>query len=215
MLNNTCKSGIMVTGLADHFGIFTIIEDIQMNKNPKIILARSFKETNIANFKEMLASTDFSNIMEIHSPNEAYKEFIKLYQTNFEIAFPLKTKTIRSKYIKREPWITSAILNSTLTKNKLYNIKLKWPTPENTNKYKMCNVLLNKIQKARYYKKLLKESSGNIKETWKILNKLLGKQNDKSSVSSEFLIDDKLVSNTTEIANGFNIFFCRNRSKNQ
>jgi hypothetical protein len=76
--------------------------------------------------------------------------------------------------------------------------QLKWPTSENTNKYKMYNVLLNKIkriQKVTYYK-TLKESSGNIKETWKILNKLLRKQNDKSSVSSEFLIDDKLVSNT-------------------
>ena len=210
MLNNTYTSGIMITDLADHFGIFTIIEDIQMNKNPKTIQARSFKETNITIFKEMLASTDFSNIMEIHSPNEAYKEFIKLYQTKFEIAFPLKTKTIQSKYIKKEPWITNAILKSTLTKNNLYKIKLKCPTPENTTKYKIYNVLLNKlkrIQKATYYKTLLKESSGNIKETWKILNKLLRKQNDKSTVSSEFLIDDKLVSNTTEIANGFNTFF--------
>ncbi len=90
---------------------------------------------------------------------------------HFEKAFPLQNKRLHPKYIKKEPWLTNGILKSTITKNEYYKTKLKTPTPENIEKYKTYNVILNKIkriQKANYYRNLIQENSGNTKENWKI-----------------------------------------------
>ena len=42
-----------------------------------------------------------------------------------------------------------------------------------------------------------------MKKTWQILNKALGKLNDKSSFPQNFVLSHKNVDNKTEIANGF------------
>ena len=38
----------------------------------------------------------------------------------------LKTKTIKRKYVKRDPWMTKALINSSVTKIKLLKTKLKY-----------------------------------------------------------------------------------------
>ena len=53
------------------------------------------------------------------------------------------------------------------------------------------------------YKQLLHDKVGDMKETWKILNNLLGKSNNKSNFSDCFMIDDKKDNNFVEIATGF------------
>ena len=53
-----------------------------------------------------------------------------------------------------------------------------------------------------------KESTNNIKSTWKVINQLLNK-NKKSSLDtvSQFQIGDQLTSDPYEISHGFNHFF--------
>ena len=63
-------------------------------------------------------------------PNEAYINFMQLYKLLFEISCPVKTTKINLKYFKREPWITSGLLVSSINKDKLLRRKLHKPNVE-------------------------------------------------------------------------------------
>ena len=47
----------------------------------------------------------------------------------------MKTVKIKSRNIKREPWMTMGLLNSSKTKSKLHLKKLKKPTQTNILEY--------------------------------------------------------------------------------
>jgi hypothetical protein len=47
----------------------------------------------------------------------------------------------------------------------------------------------------------------NLKETWKLINEVTNKKKQKQSLPSTFQVGDRLVTHTTEIANGFCKFF--------
>jgi len=64
------ESGILITDVSDHFGIFHIIS----KKNCKNKITndtkeiRSFTNNNIETFKQLLSSTDFNDMMLINNP---------------------------------------------------------------------------------------------------------------------------------------------------
>jgi len=121
-------SGIIMTDVADHFGVFHIIADkLRYSKSPTKLI-RCFSEDNIMLFRNRLELTDFSSVTRLNCTNDAYNLFIRLYTDAYESSFPLKKITINRKSIKREPWMTVGLLNSSKTKSKLYIKKLKQPT---------------------------------------------------------------------------------------
>ena len=94
--------------------------------------------------------------------------------------FPKKHK----KEIIRKPWITKGIIKSIHTKNKLFKRYIRDPNNNSlSNKFKKYRNRLNsviKLSRKQYYFQKLHTVSGNIKETWGVLNNLLGKK--RSSV---------------------------------
>ena len=76
-------------------------------------------------------------------------------------------------------WITSAILTSIRRKNKLYNKFKSSPTYFNklllaNYRNKLTNII--RVSKKNYYCNLLDTHKHNLKQTWKILNDLLGRR---------------------------------------
>ena len=66
------------------------------------------------------------------------------YQAAFDISFPEKIVKTKRKYMKRQPWITNGILNSSNQKAKLYTKKLKTPNATNILKYKLYCKIYNR-----------------------------------------------------------------------
>ncbi len=133
--------------------------------------------------------------MQENCPNAAYNTFIQLYKEAFETSFPLKQIKPNKKFIRRDPWITPALLVSSRTKAKLLEKKLCKPTNANIDRYKkyvnMYN-LIKRLTKASYYKDILNENKSDMKKTWSILRQAIGKTNDKSNFRQSFLIDHEL-----------------------
>ena len=121
--NNICKasiSGIILTDVADHFGIFYCVKCKPTQSKNAIIKKRSFSERNVNLFKSYLDEMNFTQILQINCPNEAYNNFIVMYKEAFEKAFPLLDKIPNSKYTKRESWMTTGLLTSSRTNSKLF-----------------------------------------------------------------------------------------------
>jgi hypothetical protein len=60
--------------------------------------------------------------------------------------------------------------------------------------------------KKLYYQKLLQDNKSNLKQTWKILKDIIGQKKGVSYVT-EFLINNKIVTDKTAIVNEFNDFY--------
>ncbi len=132
---------------------------------------------------------------------------MKIYRTEFEKAFPSKIEYKKGKYIKREPWITKGLLISSKKKDELFKTKLSNPTEHNIIQYKNFNRMLTKLMrtaKTQYYSQLIEDNKFNMKKMWQILNKSIGKQNDKSTFPSSFTINNVQTSDKHKITEGFN-----------
>ena len=207
----TSTSGILITDLADHFGIFSIIENKKIQKNEEATKTfRSLSPENILKFNELLQDTDFTLINETMDPEIAYQLFIELYLIAFDKAFPLKTIKILRKYSKRSSWMTSDLLKMSIERQKLFRRKLRTPSDENIHNYKNFTKTHNKLLKnARksYFMNQLEESKFDIKKTWSILRIATNTMKAKPSLPDFFTINNTKMYNKQEIANKFNHYF--------
>ena len=218
------NSGIIITDVADHFGVFHITKENKVTKPNSTKQARYFSQKNIDKFQTLLEHTNFDQVIPetdntrcylflvilINCPNKAYNTFVQLYMTAFDQSFPLRIVKANTKFIKREPWMTPGLLNSSRTKAKLLTKKLNKPNTLNIDKYRIYNNTYNTIKrsmKVQYYNTMLKENKYNITKSWSILKVAIGKRNDKSSLPHEFIINNNPVTDNSEIANNFNEYF--------
>ena len=214
--NNNITTGIITTDLSDHFATFIFSNDQISHTTQRSRTIRVHKQENIAALKNKLANTDFSSVIECNSPDESYNTFINLYQKAYNSACPEKLIKLSKKVLKREPWITSGIITSSKRKQKLYQTKLKHPNDINDANYQEYCRAFNKIRRAaksHYYSEMLHKYRNNTKKTWSILNKVIRKQNDKSSLPDTFKINNQNESNPQIISNEFNTFFSTIGSK--
>lgn len=107
----------------------------------------------------------------------------------------------------RKPWITKGILKSIGRKERLYKRYLKLKNPSVKKKYTSFRNMLThiiRVSKKNYFAEKLESNRHDLKNNWKTLNNLLGK-NSKSKLPS-FIRKDG-VRFTEAIANAFNSFF--------
>ena len=209
-INSSATSGIILTDIADHFGVFTLLSNNIPKKSSPSIEYRSFKNENTTYFNQLLSNYEYANVMNIDEVNEAYANFIDVYTNCFEQAFPLKKTNPQNKYIRKEPWMTDGLLVSSNHKKKLFKIKLHKPTDINILRYKNYCTVFNSVRRKRkkiYYTELLQTYKKDSKRTWSILKNVIQKSKMDGTLPSTFLINRNLVSNKKEIANGFNEFF--------
>ena len=109
---SSTNSGVIITDVADHFGIFYITKEnkFMSNHSNATKQVRHLSQSNLDKFINLLEQTKFDHILQIDCPNEAYNVFIQLYMIAFEKSFPLTTVKFNKKYIRREQWMTSGLL---------------------------------------------------------------------------------------------------------
>ncbi len=93
--------------------------------------------------------------------------------------------------------------------DKLYKEKMKQGHPSHTT-YKEYRNLYNRIKRKNrelYYTTKLDEYKNDIKGIWKCLRPILGKPRDKNSITNEFVIDGRTITDSKKVANEFCDFY--------
>ena len=117
---------------------------------------------------------------------------------------------------KIKPWLTTGILNSINSKDKLYKTLVQTPKDSpnyadllpNFKVYK--NIIRRSIMHAKrdYYKNVFRMYSSNLKKSWLTINESLNRQKKRRDFPQEFqLANGTLISEPKQIANAFNDFF--------
>ncbi len=204
-------SGILVTDLSDHFPIFTFIGHNKSFKNVKQrIKFRVLNNKAVAAINKDLKRQSWQ-CLHSNDASEAYSSFAKTVTKVIDKHAPETTKTLSGKNIKREPWFTKGLLKSSQTVIKLYKKQLHKPKEHKTHtsyiKYRNLYSKIKKVAKQAYYTECLKLSNGDIRKTWKTLNTLLGKTNDKTGIVDSFIINEQTVSDPKQIGDAFCDYF--------
>ena len=96
----------------------------------------------------------------------------------------------------KKPWITKAILVSIKQKNQLYVNYLKNRSNDNFIKFKKFRNILNSVKRKAqklHFQNEFHENQGNMKNTWKTINKLLGNFHSREEVRAMETTEGRLT----------------------
>jgi len=212
--NEIIQSGIICMDISDHMPIFMFVGKSNSNNNnqPLLIKKRQLTECALQTIVNKLSNTDW-NYLNNKSVNDAYQHFSNELDNIIEHAAPIKTIKIPASKVIRDPWMTSGLLKSSRTLNNLYKKKLgKDKTHQNFTKYRSYRNKYNelkRITRQNYYNEVFQKYRHNAKNTWSVINSLIGRSNDKSTISETFKINDINISNHDQIAEEFFDFFTK------
>ena len=174
--------------------------------------ARQLKPNNIKGFKNALSMVDWSFVSEDDDLENVYTKFLNKTPVLINIHCPLKAIKVSKRKTPRKPWVTIGLLNSIRTKDKIYikYIGLTKPTSENKINYTKYRNLLNNLLRASKKSHITSEIESNkfnMKETWKTLNSLLGRNN--QTKLPDFFKDNNgnKITDSIDIADHFTDFF--------
>lgn len=171
------KNCIWYTDISDHFPVISYFSYIRnSSRQKKIISKRSFSNRNIEQFVQMIYHTNWNDIYSHNCANKAFDTFKDKFNALFEVCFPRRNMCITNKE-EACPYITSGLKTSIKEKKRLERLSVKWPLSFR-EKYKIYRNKLTsvlRVAKNNYFKESLRNTQGNAKATWKILNTILGK----------------------------------------
>lgn len=207
-IGNVIKSGVIDFGVSDHYGIFCKITSLEDKDIKKKIKFREHSESNIQLFKSELArSLEFFYAYESLNIDSQFELFYNIIKEKYEKYFPIKTKTISDKNIKK-PWINRELKTCLDEKHRLRRLANSNPSPVVKSRYIDYNNLLNdRIEAARqdYLNLKFETDIRNSKKTWKNINRLI-KSNLKSK-NLELKSNGAIIKNQIEVAEMFNEYF--------
>jgi hypothetical protein len=206
------NSGNLITDISDHFPNFVSLKGRRFQNSTRSInkKTRQFKPNNIRGFKNELTSVNWDFVINNDNPETSYSKFIDKTTELLDIHCPLKSIKVSKRKLARKPWITRGIIKSIRTKDKLYKKFLTKPTNDNKVKHnKYRNILNNLLRAAKktYITQQIESNQFNMKDTWKTLNNLLGR-NKKSKLPDFFNdMNGNKITDSKTIADKFNDFF--------
>ena len=123
------KSGILLNHISDHQLIFTYIEHLSyIQKVPKFVEVEKVSSSSIKKIVEELENLniyDDLNKSVDSSLHLNYDTFINLVQYAKNKHIPRKQVKYQKKKHKKSKWMTTGILNSINTKDRMYKLLLK------------------------------------------------------------------------------------------
>ena len=208
-------AGTLLTDITDHFSNFVFCDTtIKTSPKPKYVTYRVINTDTIYKLNEALGNESWNHVYSTNDVNIAYTNFFTSYTKMIDTYLPLKTVRFSKYKHKISPWITPGLLKSLKTKEKMY---LKMLSARNTAnfesnkaKYEIYTSIYNKTIKAAkklYWANRFEYVKSDIKQTWQNINLVLNQTKGKKDFPSNFVYNNKLLTNETEISNGFNDYF--------
>ena len=207
---STYYSGILISSLSDHFPVFYFEEGKHKKLESPEKITRKINSKTIPGFCKLLKSTSWSNVLSQQNPKIAFENFFEIFYSARDLSFPEVKIKQKPKKFKNNPWMSQGLIKSQKRKEKLFAKKVKCPTIDNTETFKLYNSVYNKVRRAAkkmFYDKQFKKFAKDSKQTWSVIREILGKKTDKNQIPTFFQNNNQVISDYLEIANGFNTFF--------
>ena len=207
-VSNNIQCGLLHVNISDHKGLFCINSSATLPDTNITTVKRNMNQKNISLFNSSLGRESWQFIYDNNTQN-AFTRFQGVLDQHFDKNFQMQTCTMT--YKNRLPWMTNQLRQHIINKNKMYLKTIENPRNNDLTKdYKKKKNELNSLlrnSEISYYSNQLETHKNDISKSWKILKTIIGKDNRKVKKLVTFCINNKMVSNSNEIANCFNDFF--------
>ena len=181
-----------------------------VNKIKSSTLKYDFNVQNLDKLSKLIVESLYSCDI------DTFEKFTTLFLECMNSTCKRNTSTSTKRNRIQNPWITSSLIDSISKRNRLYK---KWKrstsklcTSGDPRLFEEYRKHRNKISyqikesKRRYFKLRFESASGNLKQTWTLINHLRGKC--KQSVSSQFTVDGISITNKDIVTDKFYHYFC-------
>lgn len=205
---SACTSNIIKNGISDHHAQLLTVTLATNKVNKSTIKYRQLDNpNNINHFCTLLANENWESILDNDiDANAKFDLFINTFLYYFELAFPIKTKTIKNMNVKNNKWMTKGLKISSQKLKDLYKLSL---TQDDNFKsyYKNYKIIYRKlIKKAKllYNNELIAKAKDKSKVAWNIINHKNINNNEKDI---ELEVDNELITDQNTVSNNLNSFF--------
>ena len=204
-------SSIIIDDISDHLPCVTVLEnEVSSKKSKKQVISRDLRPKNIEKLKSKIQDMNYSQEI-MSDANLYFAEFHTELCSIIDTHCPIKTRLIPSHKFRNLPWITSGVLKSMGYSKRLYQKFLSEPTNQLLElKYKRYRNVLNKVKRAcktKFYQDKCEEFIRNTKKLWQLINAVIHKSNDKSSIIDCIKVDNIEIYGKDEISNKFGEYF--------
>lgn len=211
-LQNNFKSAILITDISDHLPCLVLIKlNSSQFDNNETFTYRKLNDKIFQNINTKLKEVDWSYLNSIDDLNRAYELFQENLITIIDSVSPEIKIKIKKKYLKKQKWMTQGLLKSSFRLNRLYKkcIGKTKLSKEYKNYIKFRNKYNTLKRKAKkdYYNTKFAEFKNDIKKSWKLVNELIGKTNNKKEVIEKIQSNGKTIFEPNEISNTFNKYY--------
>ena len=209
-VNPLPESGIVLSDLSDHYPIFSLF-----SRNPITTennLQESFRRitpNNLANLKSDLSTVDWTEVYNAENTNLSFNKFMQIITRYLDKNIPLVKKKFNYKKVPRLPWISKSLLRSINHKNNLYYKDKINRTEESHQTYTLYKNILTKTlraAKSKYFQNQILLFKYDIKNTWKTINSVINKRNDKHHIT-KIKHNNTVIQDPNLIASTFNSYF--------
>ena len=200
-------------GLSDHCFISIKRGELKVERQPKFIESRSFKNFSEEIFLDRLGNLDWTNVMNASNVDDAAEAFNENVLQVLNALAPVTKKRVRES---NPQWVTEELLASIKRRDYLKKIASRSKDENDWLNFKQQRnfvVNLKNRLKKQYFQNVIDESKDDSKKLWKTLNSLI--PNDKKSNTTTHFIthDGKEITDKKQIAETFNKFFSTVGSK--
>ena len=203
-----CDSGILEVSISDHYAIFAIDNSTHIKANAPQVTKRSFCNKNIENFRRCLNNQSWDFVYESEDLQAAFSRFQGVIDVHFNSNFKLHTFT--RTYRNRHPWMTEALRTQIRLKNSMYKEYVKSNNADIVESYKDSKRILHsslRNAEIQYYSEQYELNSCDMFKGWKVLKTILALNNNSEKRKLCLTVNNVAVTNSKDIANGFNEFF--------
>ena len=200
-------SGILFTGITDHFPVFSINYGTKILEKVSSYKTRILSLSNMESFANKLRLENWQDVLSSDNGSETFKLFYTKFCTLYDNAFPVKH--VKTGYKTKKIWLSDGLRKSIKIKNRIYMKQLRSPCEEYTREYKRYKSCLNRLMRnaeRNHYKDILDKNRNNTKKLWGILKDIINKKK-STTRPKQFVIGDEVVTNENIIADKFNDYF--------
>ena len=209
-LQNTMEPNIIINDMSDHLPCLVIIKNQRKcMKESKIITSRPLTDINLDKINVELSNIDWDQELKSHTV-EDFNKFHNKLSAIIDTYAPEKERKISAKKVVQDPWITRGILTSLRKQRKLCSHMIDSKTTLATNKYKTYRYKLKGIirkSRIKYLHDKCTESRQDSRRLWQLINKMLGRENNKTHIIESIRSGNLLKYEPYNITNTFCEFF--------
>ncbi len=175
----------MILDLSDYFAVFVSLMNDKIPKTSKGPLEFEYRDVNdvaLSSIKSLLNDTNWQ-FDENMTADEMFDIITTKVNEYVDTSAPLQVVSIPSHKVIREKWMTKDISKST---NKLHNLRLN---TIQVRQFRNAHNRSVRLAKSSYYGNLLRDYKYDMVKTWRLLNKLTGKGNVRSTLPEYFNVN--------------------------